>query len=131
MKYSLIGLSLLTAAFIGCGESGPPTGTVSGRVTFGGQAPPEPVFIQFINSNTGQGASATTKEDGSYSLGLPLHVGEYTVYFERIVESTGPVSTAQEQLTIIPREYRNEQSSPLKVQVEQGKNEIDLDVPLA
>ena len=129
MRLRLTGLCLCLALAAGCGESGPPTGTVSGRLTIGGAAPPEPVLINFINSTIGQGSSATTNPDGTYALAQPLHVGEYTVYFERIVEASGPVSTAQEQLSVVPKAYRTEQSSPLKKTVNEGDNTIDLEVP--
>jgi hypothetical protein len=122
---------LLLLATTGCGESGPPTGTVSGKVTIGGAAPPEPVVVQYVNSTMGQGGTAITESDGSYELAAPIRVGEYTVYFERKVESTGAVSTAQEQLSIVPKEYRSEMSSPLKKQVNEGENTIDLEVPKA
>ena len=129
MRAMMAALLVLVAA--GCGDSRPPTGTVSGKVTIGGAPPPEPVLVQYINSTIGQGGTAQTEEDGSYEIGLPLRVGEYTVYFERIVNSTGPVSTEQEELAIVPDEYRTEMSSPLKKEVKEGENTINLDVPQA
>ena len=129
MKYPRTALCLFAALIAGCSEDGPPTGTVSGRVTIAGEAPSEPVRVNFINSIIGQGAAATTGDDGRYTLDQPLRVGEYTVYFERIVSATGPVSTAEEQLTIVPPEYRSEQSSPLKEEVVEGGNTIDLELP--
>jgi hypothetical protein len=125
---SCLALALLLAA--GCGDSGPPTGTVKGRLTIGGAAPPEPVLIYFINSSVGQGGAARSDAEGQYSLPQPIRVGEYKVYFERIVEqATGPISTDQEQLKFVPPEYRNEMDSPLKKMVNEGENTIDLDVP--
>ena len=79
----------------------------------------------------GTGGTATTESDGTYDLGQAIRVGEYTVYLSRIVESDGPVSTAQERLSVAPPEYSNEMTSPLKVNVEEGDNTINLDVPKA
>lgn len=122
-------LSLALLLLVGCGESGPPTGTVSGKLTIGGEVPKEPVRVQFINSMIGQGASATTQADGSYQLNMPIHVAEYTVYFEKLVEATGPISASEELLLTVPKTYRTEASSPMKKKVEQGANTIDLEVP--
>src|SRR5690606_10866483 len=132
MKLSSL-LSLMMVGMLplvsGCGDDGPPTGTVSGRVLIDGAAPPEPVVVNFINSMIGQGGGATTDSEGWYELEQPLHVAEYTVYFSKIVESQGPISTEDERLNIIPREYANEMSSPLKEEVVEGKNTIDFDLP--
>lgn len=119
---SLVGL-------VGCGESGPPTGTVTGKVTIAGAAPGEPIRVQYINSLIGQGASATTDAEGNYKLSQPIQVAEYTVYFEKLVDSSQPISTSAEQLKSVAKEYRNEGTSPLKKKIEQGANKINLDVP--
>lgn len=121
----LIGCALM----IGCVDSGPKTGTVSGKLTIGGAAPKEPVRVHFINSMIGQGASATTSADGTYKLDRAIQIGEYTVYFEKLVEASGPVSTSAEMLTSVPKAYRNEATSPLKQTVNEGANTIDIDVP--
>ena len=124
-------LTLALLMLVGCGESGPPTGTVSGKVIIGGAAPKEPVRVQFINSIIGQGASATTTADGSYKLDRPVQVAEYTVYFEKLVDASEQVSAKDELLLTVPRTYRNEASSPMKKKVEKGANTIDLEVPSA
>ncbi|MGN6136686.1 MAG: hypothetical protein ACTHOU_19560 [Aureliella sp.] len=126
---SMLGLAAL--ALSGCGESGPATGTVSGKVLIGGAPPAEPVRVQFINSIIGQGAFAVSQADGSYSLDHPIQVGEYTIYLEKIVESDQPISTNAEQLKSVPKEYRTEMTSPLKKEVKEGANTIDLDIPKA
>lgn len=131
MSWCRLSFCLIAAFAAGCGDSGPPKGTVEGKVTIGGAPPTEKAIVYFINSTIGSGGAAQIGEDGSYEINEPMLVGEYTIYFERIVESDGPVSTAQEQLQAIPREYRTEASSPLKKQVDAGKNEIDIDVPKA
>ncbi len=120
---------MVCSVLAGCGESGPPTGTVSGKITIGGAPPKEPIRVHFINSMIGQGASATTGPEGTYSLDAPIHVAEYTVYFEKVVQSDGPVSTNAEMLKSVDKQYRTESTSPLKKKIEQGPNTIDIDVP--
>jgi len=124
----VLGLSVL--GFLGCGSSGLPTGTVSGKLTIGGEVPKEKVKISYINSIIGQGAMAITDDDGSYTLDGPLRVGEYVVYFEKfLTEASGPVSTSDEALQTIPSEYRTEASSPMKQTVKEGANTILLELP--
>lgn len=128
--FRMVLMLVVVGLISGCGEKGPPMGTVSGKLTIGGAAPTEPVRVQFINSLIGQGASAVSGEDGSYTLDQPIRVDEYTVYFEKVVDySGGAVSSAQEMLTVIPPEYRTEMSSPLKVSVSEGTNTLALEVP--
>ncbi len=79
----------------------------------------------------GTGGGAQTEADGSFNVEFPMRTGEYTIYFLRIVESQGPVSTDQEVLKIVPKEYGSEMTSPLKEMVEEGANEINIDVPKA
>ncbi len=131
-KYRLVrplAWAVCVLGLVGCRDSGPPTGTVSGKVTIGGTAPGEPIRVQYINSMIGQGGSATTDAEGNYKLNQPIQVAEYTIYFEKLVDSSQPVSTSAEQLKSVAKEYRNETTSPLKKKIEPGANKIDLDVP--
>jgi hypothetical protein len=121
-------LGVVTAT--GCGDNGPPMGTVAGKVTIAGAQPKEAVRISFVNNSIGQGAGASLKPDGSYSLDLPLPLAEYTVFLTKVPEATdGPATTASEVLTSVAREYRTEEKSPLKFEVKQGANQFDIDVP--
>lgn len=123
---SACGLSLI----VGCADLGPPTGTVSGRLTIGGAPPTEPVRVNFINSLIGDGAGAVTNADGTYKLDRPLRLGDYTVYLEKVVGSSGEtVSTQQETLTIVLPEYLSEVTSPIKEIVQAGANVINLKLP--
>ncbi len=115
---------------VGCGPKGPPTGTVSGKLTIGGAAPTEKTRVTFVNNSIGQGAGATVGTDGSYSLETPLPLAEYTAFVSKVLDDIqGPVSTAKEQLTTVPREFRSEETSPLKYEVKQGANEINIEIP--
>jgi hypothetical protein len=122
----------LLVAVCGCGPKGPPMGTVSGKLTIGGAAPTEPTRVTFINNSIGQGAGGTVGNDGSYSLEAPLPPAEYTVFVSKVLSDTGgPVSTAKELLMSVPKEFRSEETSPLKHAVKEGKNEINIEIPAA
>jgi hypothetical protein len=114
----------------GCGPKGPPIGTAQGKLTIGGKAPPYPVAVIFANSSQGQASSGATKEDGTYQLFGDVKTGDYKVYLEKIVNSDGPVSTSKLVLSIVPKEFRSEETTPLTKTINEGKNTIDIDVPL-
>jgi hypothetical protein len=116
----------------GCGSDGPPMGTVAGKLMIGGAAPKEPIRVTFVNNSIGQGAGATVGADGSYSLEAPLPLAEYTAFVSKILGDTGgPVSTAKELLMTVPKEFRSEETSPLKFQVKEGVNEYNIEIPAA
>lgn len=124
---------LLFAALVaGCGPKGPPMGTVAGKVMIGAAAPQEPTRVTFINNSIGQGAGATVQADGSYALDMPLPLAEYRVFVSKVLSDTGgPVSTAKELLMSVPKEFRSEETSPLKFTIKEGKNEINVEIPAA
>lgn len=127
-------ISLCLSGLVGCGEEGPPTGTVSGIVTIGGEPPTEALRIHFFNSTTGAGSQAPVAEDGLYEISDPFLAGEYRVYFSKFLDPaqlTGAVSTAQEIAKTIPAPYRSESGSPLKKKVAEGENTIDVKIPAA
>jgi hypothetical protein len=119
----------LVAILAGCGPKAPPKGSAHGKLLIGGKAPPYPVAVIFVNASQGLALAGATKEDGTYQLDGDVKTGEYTVYLEKVVNSDGPVSTAKNVLTIVPKEYRTEDASPLKKTINEGDNEIDLEVP--
>ncbi len=121
-------LGVVTAT--GCGESGPPMGTVAGKVTIAGAPAQDAIRVSFVNNSIGQGSGANVKPDGSYSLEQPLPLAEYTVFLTKIPEaSDGPATTASEVLSSVAREYRSEEKSPLKFEVKEGANQFDIDAP--
>ena len=121
---------LVVACVPGCGPSGPATGTVKGKVTIGGAAPKDTIRVNFINSLIGQGGGANAAADGSYTLDQPIRVGEYKVYFEKVIDSSkGPVSAQQEMLNSVPKEFRSESSTTMTQTVNEGSNVINLELP--
>jgi hypothetical protein len=78
-------LLLLVATAGGCGEAEEPTGSVTGRITYGG----EPVMfgsVCFRDEQRGMIAATRLRNDGAYSLyfagGTDIPVGEYVVTIE-------------------------------------------------
>jgi len=65
----------------GCGPVGPPTGSVSGRVTYNGQ-PLATGVVTFINEKTGSGASSDLDSSGSYHI-ESIRTGKYNVAVHR------------------------------------------------
>jgi len=107
-------------------------GTVSGKLLIGGDGPKEPTRVTFINTSIGQGAGATVGNDGGYSLDMPLPLAEYKVFVSKILADTGaPVSTAKELLMSVPKEFRNEETTPLKYEIKEGANAINIEIPAA
>ncbi|HVJ69583.1 MAG TPA: hypothetical protein VM510_16520 [Caulifigura sp.] len=123
----LLGLGLTLVS--GCGKKGPPEAYVTGKVTIGGQPPSSPVLVNYSDSMNGQFGMSPTKPDGSYDLIMPLKPGNYVVSFDKPSEGDGPIGTSAKGLTLVPPEYRTEEKSPLKQEVKEGKNVINLEVP--
>ncbi len=131
MRVRLMLLFILAVAS-GCGGQKEPVGTVKGKVVVAGGSPTEQLRVVFYNSMTGKGGTGMTDDTGSFSFRTPVSVGDYTVFFEKLVKGDGE-STSEESLTLvsIDRAYTTEESSPLKLTVNSGPNEYDIDVPPA
>ena len=85
----MIAAALCAMLIAGCEDIGPPSGTVSGRVTIGDRAPTEPVRVQFVNPLLGDGGAAITEADGTFKLDRMLRVGDYVIYVERVLDKHG------------------------------------------
>jgi hypothetical protein len=128
----------LTAAFLlaGCGEKGPPTGFVTGKLTIGDAPPADQVRIIFMDSLQGFSGSAIAGDDGSYEI-RDLRLGTYAVYLEKsggVVNgdtANGEISTDADRLMSVPRQYRTDVSTPLKATIVEGANTFDIPVPAA
>jgi hypothetical protein len=107
-------------------------GTVAGKLTIGSSAPDGPTRVTFVNHSIGQGAGANVSADGSYALDAPLPPAEYTAFVSKFLTGDGgPTSTASELLMSVPKEFRSEETSPLKYQVKEGGNTINIEIPAA
>lgn len=137
-------IPFVLVALIGCGSSGTftvsgPTGTVSGKVTLDGKPVPVGSTVTFRHTKTAHTPAAIVGDDGAYTLQLAetlrVPVGVYTVGV--IAPSTG--SKAPEDLMkaslepkkdagqpAIPAKFLNPDSSPLKLEVAEGQNTLDV-----
>lgn len=125
----LLSISLL----VGCGGSGNPVGTVSGKVTLNGE-PVSEASVMFEPVDGGRSSFGITGADGNYQLTYMQEndgalVGEHTV---RITTQRGAKRDDRGQITQpgvkekLPPEYNTE--STQLVTVESGNNEINFEV---
>lgn len=124
-------LCLILAFTSGCGTDGPPSGTVSGRVTFQGE-PVTSGVVNLTSQTLGIGASGTLGEDGQYHIADQLKTGEYKVIITLPPPppprpEDGPPKPQQE-LKNIPAKYRSEATSDLTATIHEGTNTADFDL---
>ena len=121
----LMGLLTCTCCWIGCG-GGEPSGSVSGKVTYNGK-PVTPGVVQFMNPDTGIGASAQLDASGAYKV-LSLRTGEYQVAIQDPpVPSPEEVGKgAQVQKVDVPDKYVDPLTSGLTATISEGENSVDF-----
>lgn len=122
-----LGLCLLATCLTGCGSSGPPSGTISGKVTLHGQ-PLAAGVVLLTNAATGVGASAELTASGEYQLDTPLPAGPYDVAIQP--PSAPPPDQMQEAKPrvkpLIPDKYLDPKTSGLKATINAGSNTADF-----
>lgn len=152
MKSKLLtGTALIVACFAlaGCGEGGPPLGTVTGQVTLDGKPAPN-VAVTFMPVEGGGSASGITDANGNYELnhttrkGAPI--GKHKVAVTTVQQSQSTVDMSQipsdspeyakamaeggsynVQFTEpIPEKYNKK--TELEHEVKSGKNVINLEL---
>ena len=128
-------VAALVVIIAGCNGSGEPTGTVTGRVTFEG-APLSEGTVSF-SSEGGSSivASAVVQSDGAYVLELGedarIPIGQYKVSVHPPAPPFDPANPAPleiKEYPNIPPRYRDPASSPLQVDIVEGKQEWDFDL---
>jgi len=135
---NILGLAIL-ALLAGCGgRTAVPHGTVEGRVTVNG-VPVTTGSIIFSNAELGVMIMGELDAAGYYearSHELPgLPVGKYTVAIYPLGISKGdfvPIERgkAGKSSAAVPERYRDGKTSPLKVDVKEGKNPpFNFDLP--
>ncbi len=121
---------LLAITFLpGCGPAAPPQGTLSGSITINGKVYEGPLELIVMSMQSGKGGSTAIQKDGTFSFDSPFVTGEYTVY----LAPSSPPEAKEMAVSVkidnsIPAEYWNE-SSPVKIRIKEGKNEIKLKIP--
>jgi len=116
-------LIALTTLISGCGESGPPSGTLTGVVTYKGKPLPTGTITFVPQAEETPFAYAEIEEDGSYvaetpDVGSSVEVGSYKVMISA-VKDTGPESPV---IPLIPDKYSRDQSSGLSAEVSEGES---------
>lgn len=141
-------LVVMLVSFVGCnkGKSGP-TGTISGKLTLNGQAPPAETQIQFISNEGASGA--TVAADGSFTL-MGVYVGSYKVMVTpgagsdgggamdpeaamKMVAGEGGEGKASNEAAFdgtgsIPAKYTDIATSGISFDVKEGNNDFVLDM---
>lgn len=126
--------AVLAAALAGCG-SDEVRGRIAGRITFQGE-PLSEGLVFFSNNENGIHMSGEVKPDGTYDIitakgaGLPLGVYQVRVRPPLQPLPSGIVQTAPKpkQYPNIPEKYREYQTSGLTLTVNEGQNQLDIDM---
>jgi hypothetical protein len=139
----LIGLSMAMAtvvALVGCGDGGPDTGEVTGKVTYDGN--PLAGAVVTFHPSTGALAAATTDTNGVYTLNAV--VGDHKVSVTKSAgsdlggdaQTSGPGEMekmylqAKDQMgeakSEIPEKYADPAKSGLTTTVSSGTNTFDI-----
>jgi hypothetical protein len=117
----VLGLVASTCWFVGCG-GGPPTGSVSGKVTQDG-VPLTAGLVLFSNEEKGVGAGAELDTSGTYQI-ESIETGEYQV---AVQPPPAPPPHEMEQAAVaprtnIPKKYQDPKTSGLTATVQEGAN---------
>lgn len=132
-KFVRVLLVIGLGTFVGCSESGPKLGTVSGIVTMEGE-PVEGALVEFM-PDTGRGSTSPerTGSDGRFELQYSVErkgalVGKHqvqitTMYWDKDVE-TGAITKVKEK---VPAWYYGP-TSVLEFDVQEGENEANFEL---
>lgn len=123
--------ALVVTVLAGCGPSGPPFGTVAGRVTLEGE-PVERAFVEFHGDGSVCYAVAPTDEDGNYEMkfeqdreGIPVATYQVQISTQDwLKQEDGSNKVLKER---IPKHYVGIDSI-LNFNVEQGENTANFDL---
>ena len=121
----LLGLAVAVSGGLGCGSVEPPTGSLSGNVTYNGQ-PVTAGVVTLVNDQAGMGASGELDASGRYRI-ESVRTGQYKVAIHRQPPppESGPEVFRSWKLNI-PEKYQDLESSGLSATVSEGKNTADF-----
>jgi hypothetical protein len=131
-RFRTCGLAvIITAALIGCGDGRVPVVPVSGKVTFEGK-PPSGALVTFYPVGhtlpNAESATGTVKDDGSVEVnvyeGGGVPAGDYTATFVwfKVVPVEGGAGRGP---NVLPKEYADAATSPVKVTVKPEPTVLD------
>jgi hypothetical protein len=150
MNFTRLSVLLVMAAFLGCGDSGPPLASVKGKVTLYGR-PYAKGIVTFTPQDGGPTGSSPTDENGDYELWSSgkrgAQIGKHKVSVTTIIDqpkTTPPAQTSSDDPSYTafgnPTDYKKVESKkepiPAKYntetelvrEVNSGSNTIDLDL---
>ena len=130
LKMLLVFAVLITVTIaVGCTDKRHPkgpTGTVSGTVKYKGQSVTVG-FIVFQEPTTKKGGAAPLGNDGTYTIPVPIEVGEYNVAFPP-PEAPAPMDSTKPTPSPLPTKYHVPEQGTVKFTVEKGPNTADFDL---
>jgi hypothetical protein len=129
LKLNQGALLLAVFVFLGCGPGGPPSGQLSGSVTYKGEPLSTGTIVFMPQSADIPYAQAEIAEDGTYTamtkeFGKRIPVGNYRVMISA-VKDMGPEAPV---VPLIPFKYSSDTQSGLTAQVSEGENKVDFDL---
>jgi hypothetical protein len=126
MLRNTLPLVCLACLLCGCGESGKPSGTISGLVTMNGQ----PVTVGEVNLfsvDNGAGAKAALDDAGKFAVDDPIDAGTYKVYITPpTITATGGADGSPPPpaaMLTIPPKYTSLETTDLTVEIKPGTHE--------
>ncbi len=120
-------LGCVLLAWSGCAKPNP-TGTVEGNVTLNGQ-PFSNARLNFLSKGTGAASAAEIAGDGSFKVETPMKVGTYVVFLApKTVADPDHPSPSPGIDPKVPQACWNEATSPLKIEVKEGKNNVPIEL---
>lgn len=127
-------LAALPFLAVGCGESSGPQGKLHGKVTYKGAPVPQGTSVSLVGDN---GAAVTTTDaSGNYTMSTTVRTGQYTVVVTSATKPLSPEEAMKASMagkkidgdSNIPAKYRQQGTSPAKVEVKPGDSEFNLDM---
>jgi len=115
---------LLILPIVGCGQSGPALGTVTGVVEMNGAHVPD-VRVVFVPQSKGSPSYGATDKNGAFKMIFSVNrdgalVGEHSVLIEALELKKDTGGKSSEHAVKIPKKY--EQPGALTASVKAGKN---------
>lgn len=117
----LLFLAAITCPWVGCGDGGPPTGEISGKVFFNDELVGD-CLISLYAPATRLSLGAKVGQDGTFSIeDVPL--GEYQI---AVRQKTSNSPKEQPFDKRIPKKYRSGETSGFSTTIVEGENSVDL-----
>ena len=126
----LFALSVTALALTGCGQSGPPQGTITGHVTYQGQ-PLTAGEVNLFQKETGTATTAPLDSAGDFEVDSRMPAGTYNVTFIPPRPKQLPPGTPLEEPAPfpVPLKYQDPVQSDLTAVVKKGDNELEIVIP--